>query len=385
MNSMRMPVVSADSHIVEPPECYRDFIDPAYRDRAPHLVDDGKGGDAYAIEGYKRPLEIGLMSAAGIPDEVMPKVAPHRRFHDMHQSGWDPATRVADQQRDGVDAEVIYASVGMVLCNLKDPLYKDACFKAYNRWLQQYCEAAPQNLFGLGQTAILSVDSAIEDFRRIKEAGFVGVMMPGRPIEEDYDHPMYDALWECATDLDLPLCFHILTSKESAAALTEFRGHKLNSFMKLIRGIQDLIGLFVLGGVFERHPKLKFVGAEGDAGWLPHFMHRMNRAAYRHGHGKHGPVLPRPPSEYIRENVWLTFQDDWEAFACAHRMNSRRLLWANDFPHSDSTWPWSQDMIDRHTQGVPREVRDQAMGLNCIELFNLPIPVPGAARAQARA
>ena len=142
---MSAPIVSADSHIVEPPECYRDFIDPAYRDRAPYLVDDGKGGEAYAIEGYKRPLEIGLMSAAGIPDAIMPKVGPHRKFHDMHQSGWDPSTRVEDQKRDGVDAEVIYASVGMVLCNLKDPLYKDACFRAYNRWLQGYCEAAPKN------------------------------------------------------------------------------------------------------------------------------------------------------------------------------------------------------------------------------------------------
>ncbi|MGK2914667.1 MAG: hypothetical protein ACSLE5_09505, partial [Porticoccaceae bacterium] len=178
---MSTPIVSADSHIVEPPECYRDFIDPAYRDRAPYLVDDGKGGESYVIEGYKRPLEIGLMSAAGIPDAIMPKVGPHRKFHDMHQSGWDPSTRVEDQKRDGVDAEVIYASVGMVLCNLKDPLYKDACFRAYNRWLEGYCSAAPKNLFGLGQTAVLSVDSAIEDFRRIKEAGFVGVMMPGRP------------------------------------------------------------------------------------------------------------------------------------------------------------------------------------------------------------
>jgi len=57
-------------------------------------------------------------------------------------------------------------------------------------------------------------------------------------------------------------------------------------------------------------------------------------------------------------------------------MNSKRLLWANDFPHSDSTWPWSQEMLANHTAGVSEEVREQAMGLNCIELFNLPIPVP---------
>lgn len=368
---MAAPVVSADSHIVEPPEAYAE-IDPKYRDKAPHIVPDGKGGDAYMFDGIKRPLELGLMSAAGIPSEIMPKVAPHRKFYDMHASGWDPKFRVEDQKRDGVDAEIIYASVGMVLCNAKDPLFKDACFQAYNRWLQGYCEAAPDRLFGLGQTAILDVDTAIADFQRIKDAGFVGVMMPGTPVQEDYDHPMYDALWECATDLDLPLCFHILTSKESAASITQFRGHKLNGFMKLIRAIQDLVGLFTLGGVFERHPQLKFVGAEGDAGWLPHYMARMDHAVTRHGHGKNGRVIPRDPSEYIREHVWLTFQDDWEAFGCAHRMNPERLLWANDFPHSDSTWPDSMAMLDKHTELVSPEIKDKILGLNCIELFNLP-------------
>jgi predicted TIM-barrel fold metal-dependent hydrolase len=370
---MKTPIVSADSHIVEPPEAYSQHIDPKYRDRVPRIVDDGKGGDGYLWEGIKRPLDLGLMSAAGIPDEVMPKEGPHRRFYDMHKSGWDPKYRAADQQRDGVDAEIIYASVGMVLCNAKDPLYKDALFRSYNRWLETYCGEVPDRLFGLGQTAILSVDSAIEDFRRIKAAGFVGVMMPGTPIEEDYDHPMYDALWECAVDLDLPLCFHILTSKESAASISQFRGHKLNGFMKLIRAIQDLIGLFTLGGVFERHPKLRFVGAEGDAGWLPHYMARMDHAMTRHGHGKSGPLLPRLPSEYIRENVWLTFQDDWEAFGCSHRMNDERLLWANDFPHSDSTWPHSMGLVDKHAGCVTQEVKEQILGLNCVNLFNLPL------------
>ena len=318
-----------------------------------------------------------------IPKEIMPKEGPNRKFADLHPSGWNPKQRAADQDRDGVNAEIIYASVGMVLCNANDPLYKDALFKSYNRWLQAYCEAEPARLFGLGQTAILDVDSAIEDFRRIKEAGFVGVMMPGTPIKEDYDQPYYDPLWEAAVDMDLPICFHILTSKESAAAMSQFRGHRLNGFMKLIRAIQDLIGLFTLGGVFERHPKLKFVGAEGDAGWLPHFMSRMDHAVTRHGYGKHGRLLPRDPSEYIRENVWLTFQDDWEAFGCAHRMNENHLLWANDFPHSDSTWPDSMEMLNEHAKLVTPQVKDKILGLNCIDLFNLPAEKIAAASRKA--
>ena len=83
--------------------------------------------------------------------------------------------------------------------------------RAYNRWLQAMCSEAPERVFGLAQTAVLSVDSAIEDFRRAKEMGMVGMMMPGRPIHEDYDHRDYDALWECAAE---PRTSHLLSHSD---------------------------------------------------------------------------------------------------------------------------------------------------------------------------
>ena len=199
-------VVSADSHIVEPPEAYSKHIDPKYRDNLPHIVEDGKGGEGYLWEGIKRPLDLGLMSAAGIPKEIMPKEGPNRKFADLHRSGWDPSVRVADQDQDGVDAEIIYASVGMVLCNAKDPLYKDALFRSYNRWLETYCGEAPERLFGLGTNGLfLTLIQPSRISNVLKDQGFVGVMMPGMPIQEDYDHVMYDALWDCAVDLELPI------------------------------------------------------------------------------------------------------------------------------------------------------------------------------------
>ncbi|MBL4868445.1 MAG: amidohydrolase family protein, partial [Pseudomonadales bacterium] len=181
---------------------------------------------------------------------------------------------------DGIAAEIIYASVGMVLCSHSDADYKDACMTAYNRWLQEFCGGASNRLFGLAQTAILSVDSAIEDFKKAKAMGMVGMMMPGNPVNGEYDQPEFDALWECAVDLDLPICFHILTAKtdKAADAFKDQRGHPLNGFMKIIRAVQDVVGVMTLGGVFERHPKLKMVCAEGDAGWMPHFMYRMDHA-----------------------------------------------------------------------------------------------------------
>lgn len=110
--------ISADSHITEPANCYRDHIEPAWRERAPHIERDPKFGDVYVVEGMKQTIPMGLVAAAGVePSSLRPGGA---RFEDLHRGGWDPAARLADQDRDGVGAEVIYPTVGMVLCNHPD-------------------------------------------------------------------------------------------------------------------------------------------------------------------------------------------------------------------------------------------------------------------------
>lgn len=366
--------ISADSHIVEAHDTYRAYIEPRYRDRAPHIARDDKGNDIYVIPGMTDQIPLGLVAGAGIAAKDLRERRAGARFEDLHKSGSDSSYRVVDQERDGVAGEVLYASVGMVLCNHPDFDYKAACFTAYNRWLAEYCAGAPDRLFGLAQTAVTSVESAIEDVRAAKQMGFVGMMMPGNPQLEDYDRPLYDPLWECCADLGMPICFHILTSKGSdvTTVLQGARGNKINGFLNIIRGIQDIIGLFVLGGVFERHPGLKMVCAEGDAGWLPHYMYRMDHFYERHGYHMNARTISRMPSDYIRENIYFTFQDDWIAFKTAHEMNPRRLIWANDFPHSDATWPHSQELLAEHTRCVGEQERRWILRDNVKELFHLP-------------
>ena len=92
---------------------------------------------------------------------------------------------MADQIRDGIAAEIIYATVGMVLCTHPDVENKTACMTAYNRWLQSFCEDGQGRLFGLALTPVVDVDSAIDDVRQAKEMGMVGMMMPGNPVYED--------------------------------------------------------------------------------------------------------------------------------------------------------------------------------------------------------
>ncbi|PCJ19628.1 MAG: amidohydrolase [Gammaproteobacteria bacterium] len=372
MSSLGFGLISADSHIVEPPDCYTKYIEPKFRDRAPTIKRDDRGNDVYVIPGMRSTIPLGLVAAAGLTAEELGMRRKGCTFDQLHESGHNAKVRVADQDIDGVVAEILYPSVGMVLCNHEDFAYKTACMHAYNEWLAEYVGDAPAGrLFGLGQTSGESLQQMIKDFEDCKNKGFVGMMMPGEPQEEDYDHPMYNQLWEVAIELNMPLSFHILTSRNSGGKV---RGNKTNGFLGIIRSVQDVMGVFVLGGVFERYPNLKFIAAEADAGWLPHYAYRMDHAYERHGIWMGGGKdLGRLPSYYINQNIWLTFQDDWVAFKVANLMNPKRLVWANDFPHSDATWPRSQEMLLEHASDLSAEQQRWIMRDNIIECYDLPL------------
>jgi predicted TIM-barrel fold metal-dependent hydrolase len=374
---MNYPIISADSHVTEPANTYLDHIDPKWRDKAPRLVHVEGVGDVFSIDGMQRPVPMGLVAAAGKPaSEIRVQGV---RFEEMHRGGWDPVARLLDQARDGVAAEVIYPTVGMVLCNHKDFDYKKACFDAYNRWIAGYCASAPERLLGCGQTAMRTPEEGIEDLHAIARLGLRGVMLPGNPAVEDWHSPVYDAFWEAAIALGLPLSFHILTSRTDSLSA---RGPAMNGFLAIIRGCQDIIGTLILGGVFERHPKLKVVCVEADAGWVPHYMYRMDHAYKRHRYWlPAGQELSKLPSEYFRENVYTTFQDDWVAFQTADLVNWRRLLWANDFPHSDSTWPDSQQVLKEQTACLTSEQRRAILCENVAALYGIDLTRLGAAGA----
>jgi predicted TIM-barrel fold metal-dependent hydrolase len=371
---IKKPIISADSHVMEPPGTYIDRIDAKYRDRAPHVVFDPKRGDTYLIDGMSDTVPMGLVAAAGKTAEEIGQAAKAAQFHDLHRGGWDPKARIADQDRDGVYAEVIYPSVGMLLCNHPDADFKKACFDAYNLWIAEFCDDNPSRLLGCGQTAMRSPKEGIADLERIKALGLRGVMMPGYPEQEDYDSPIYDEFWQAAQEIGLPLSYHILTSRDGvkgAGAMGLTRGPKLNGFMTIIRGCQDVMGTLIFGGVFERHPGLKIVCVEADAGWVPHYMYRLDHAYKRHRFWLPADRLSKMPSDYFRENIYVTFQDDWVAFKVMDLCNPRRLMWANDFPHSDSTWPNSQALLTEHAAGLDEDHKNWLLHDNVAELYGI--------------
>src|SRR5438046_9697917 len=112
-------------------------------------------------------------------------------------------------------------------------------------------------------------------------------------------------------------------------------------------------------------------------------MHRMDHYYERHRYMR-ALELARLPSEYFREHVYLTFQDDWPAFRMTGLLDPRRLMWANDFPHSDSTWPWSQELLAREAACLSEGERDLILHDNPAALYGVEGAWAGAPGAGAQ-
>lgn len=362
-------LVSSDSHVAEVDATYAD-IDPRYRDLRPRATWDEKRGAIFTIPNLPMAsgVPMGLVCTAGRKPEEFGRPV---RWEDLHPAGYDGKARLGIQDEEGVVAEVIYPSMGMVLCNHPDTDYRKACFDAYNRWLVAFCEPDPARLIALPLLGLRTVEEGIAELAEAKRSGMRGVMLSGNPVFADYDDPAYDPFWEACVALDLPVSFHILTTRGDIG--DNQRGPKLIQHLLTIRGNQDIMSMLIFGGVFARHPKLRIVCVEADAGWVPHFKYRMDHTFERHRHWQGYGTIERRPSEYFDENVYVTFQDDFSVKLALPGMNPERVLWASDFPHSDGTYPRSREIAAELVDGLSPEHARSILGRNTATLYGIPL------------
>lgn len=359
------PLFSADSHVVEVEACYAE-IAPKWKSLRPRAAEDPKQGAIMVVPGMDFTIPSGMLSRAGLRFEDWAKPQP---WNAIHPAAFDPKARLAIQDEENVEGEVIYPSAGMVLCLHKDVAYRKACFEAYNRWLAEFCATDPGRLIGIGMAALPSPEEGVRELREIARQGFKGVMFAGDPAFEDYDHPSYAPIWEAAIELGLPVSFHILTGKDSYGMAV--RGPKVIQQIVTVRGNQNIIMMMVLGGVFERHPALRVVMVENDAGWIPHFSFRLDHAWERHRWSMEIGSISRKPSEYVRENVYTTFQDDSSVRYVVDALNMDHVMWATDFPHGDGTYPNSRKIADEVTTGMSAAQKQGVVYANARALYGL--------------
>jgi len=376
-------IISADSHVSEPGDLWTTRITAAYRERAPHLEARGEMGDFMVADGIL-PMPVGLGIAA--PRDPKDIKFFGVKYEEARPGGWDPDARLKDQDIDGVQAEVIYTTLGMPLFGLDDDELRRACFGVYNDWVAEFRSYSPKRLHPIALLSLDDIPLAVRELERCAKLGLKGAMIWGVPPEDKpYYSEIYDPFWAAAQEMKMPLSLHVITQRDQKGKHRDksrdktaesgpivFGGVKmLIGTMQPVYQVQRTLSSFIFGKVFERFPELRIVSAENDTGWIAHFMYRSDHMYGKFGTMREETKLQMKPSDYVRRNVWATFQDDAIGPMTYKFFGENNYMWASDFPHTDSTWPNSLKVIKQDFEGVPEDITRKIVCENAAKLYNI--------------
>ena len=365
-------ILSSDSHVFEPPDLWTIRIDAAFRDRAPRMQRIN-GVDQLVVEEHQVIAGIGLISNAGARFEAPETISSQGRFEDVHQGGYDPAQHLQDMQLDGVAGEVLYPSQGLFYFKVADTQLMSAIFRAYNDWLAEFCRTDPERLKGIAMINLDDVQDGIKELERTAKMGFAGAMITEYPLEDRrYDQPEYEPFWAAAQSLDMPLSLHTATRRQGkirGAGERTLRDASSRA-TKVFYPATSMCDM-IFAGVFERYPKLKLAIVEFELAWVPHLLSSMDYT-YRE---RHEEALYRfkdgwRPSDFVHRNVFLSFQEDEVGIRLRDIIGVDNMMWGSDYPHSESTFPQSRQILAQILAGVPEDECVKIVGGNTARLYH---------------
>jgi predicted TIM-barrel fold metal-dependent hydrolase len=339
-----LSLFSADDHIIEHARVWQDRVAHRHRDAAPRVVEEGDQ-EVWVYED-RRGTTMGLNAVVGRPkDELNPDPI---RFSEMRDGCYDPAARARDMLQDGIRASVVFPTLprfaGTLFVDFRDKDLADACVRAYNDFvIDEWCPGGPPGMFV--PTVICPLwDPALaaDEIRRTAALGARALSFPenGVPLGlPSYWTDHWDPVWRACEETGLVLCLHIGTSgsvpdpSPGAPSALGFSLLQVGSMMSSVN--------LMMSPVCRRFPGLRFVFSEGGIGWLPNALERADRMWLRHRSYNHfDDVLP---SAIFRQNMFLCMIEEPVCLKYRADIGVERILWECDYPHTDTTWPDSQE------------------------------------------
>lgn len=387
-----MTIISADSHVVEGPDVFSGLVD-RFGDDAPRVVSiDGDGDHIVVPSRGANGINVARMALAATRlDRAIPldrKLAhkPDVSLMDdpeiqayftggyaaMRTGLVDGSRRGDDQDIDGVAMEFLYPGY-FAMFNFPNVELLVALQKNYNDWLFNHCSASNGRLHGLAALPVQDPQAAIAELERVLAMGYRGACIPcTSPADRPYFDRAYDPLWARAAEAKFPLSMHVgcmsYVPKENRSSV---RRDGIAAYAGAAAAVQDTLIEFMCRGVCSRHPTLQIVVAEFNAGWIAHWLERVDQGWQRDN--RQNPSGPKYESihDIWRRQFYATIEDDQPALRTRDLIGEDRLMWGSDYPHTDSTWPCSAAVLDEMFKDYPGQARDKIVHDNVKTLYGL--------------
>ncbi len=377
MDDDRYLLVSADGHAGPPAWVYRGYLERRYHERF-----DAHQAELEALREMTRTTDTGFAS----------------RFEEDTVDGglsaaYDSDVRSAKLDGEGVAVEVLFPDAdvlgtgrvasspfgsGLASGRDSEPELVLAGARAHNRWLADFCAAEPLRRIGVAIVPItVDVDAAVAEIRAADELGLKGVMIPTRWFDAPaYHEPVYEPVWATCAELGMVLHTHSGAGPADYDVGPGFLPiYATEAWWWAARPLWVLLW----SGVFERHPGLRYVIAENGAWWVPDQIQKMDEK-YHGGHNtkKFGDVfrqqLSMPPSAYLDRNIFLAASTPGgDDLARRHQIGVGNILWGNDFPHPEGTFPYTRERVRLAFRDIPVEETGRMLGLNSVGVYDLDV------------
>ncbi len=367
-------VISGDGHAGPPSAVYREYLDPVWHEQ---------------FDAHRAALEAGRMTNAAFVEAWDEETGDHELL-----AAFDATTRDKVLDVEGVVAEVLFPDADVLGTGRtasspfgsglgagvggEPPEVIFAGARAHNRWLADFCATSSHRRIGVAVVPVTAgVDAAVTELRAAHELGLRGVLIPTRWFDRPAYHDLaYDPFWATCAELGMVLHTHSGAGPADYEMGPGFVGiYAAEAWWWAARPLWVLL----LSGVFERHPTLRYVVAENGAWWVPDLVKRMDEKWIgAHNTRKFGDIfraeLSMKPSEYVDRNVFLAAstpgQDEIDR---RHEIGLGNLVWGNDLPHPEGTYPHTRHWIATRFGAVPVEEARQVLGLNAVVLYGLDV------------
>ena len=387
--------IDSDAHVLEPADMFEKYLDPRFRSQMPSAWADYQGeplafgfklvipsssGDEYVMPFGRDPLEgEALARTEGASFDAGTRVAlpgHDEAYAEFARRGFSPEMYPMAMERTGIDYMVVYPTVGLLSTAVPELAADTAAAyrRAYNNWLHDFCSAAGGRVFGAASIDLRDAEEAAREVRRcVKEFGFKAVHINPVPVgKHRLYESFYEPLWNALEEMDVPLAVHTGTG----TAADEMLYHYLPGLRSAQTTVAFTIGnmlaatALIMGGVLERHPKMRVAHLESGAGWVPFWLDRLAASVQGGFRGLQIPGLKLHPIEYFQRQCYISADpDDPGIRQVIEVLGNDNVVTATDFAHPEGRqYAWAaKELLE--LPNVSAESKRKIMWDNALKLY----------------
>ncbi len=363
-------IIDGDGHFFETEETFDKFMEPNLRNYRPRLLADDQGHNFWVVDGhtsYKRPT----IKGAGAPGTGAPAgkaLQSVRRASPGSQTLTNLKERLQDLDREGIDLQFIYPSFLLHVNAWPDGLLANGICRAYNRWLNQACNQAPDRLKAVGVVSLMDPQGAALEVTRLHDLGIMAVMINGTAGARRLDHPEHDVFFAECNRLIMPVAVHFSLQFPFVDKLFEhhFPNRVLAGIVPIMAGLTSVL----CSGLLDRYPNLKFAFLEGGISWVPAHIERMDDHFDNPRYGAKD-LISQPPSAYLKTGRVFFGCEGNESFLAkiVNELGEDLFMFSSDYPHADRTEGTA--MVLKNRADIAAPVRQKLLEDNARNFYGL--------------